>query len=153
MIKTVSKISLMLLLLCPVTVLAAEGSVTYTDGKVNYYPLKPDFVANLSGGGKRIHFMKVTVQVMTRDTAVIRAIEENNPAVRHALLMLLSNQTYDAMRDVQKREQVRLEAMEQLKNILAELAGISDEKKIEDAEGKKHPSGIQAIYFTDFVIQ
>jgi len=146
------RVTLLLLMFCSVTVYAAEGT-TYTDGKVNYYPLKPDFIANLRGGGKRIHFTKVAVQVMTRDTAVIRAIEENGPAVRHALLMLLSNQTYDAMRDVQKREEVRLEAMEQLKSVLAELAGISDEKKIEDADGKKHPSGIQAIYFTDFVIQ
>ncbi len=143
---------LILLFTFSVTVQAASGGASYSNGKANYYPLEPALVVNLHDG-KRMRFMQVKVQVMTRDTDVITALQENNPAIRHELLMLLSHQSIAAMRDVQTREKVRQQALQQLGTVLKTLTGLSAEKTVEDPEGNKHPSGIQALYFTDFVIQ
>lgn len=138
----------LLLLITSLSTLAAS----YSDGKANYLPLEPAFVVNLQDG-KKMRFMQVKVQLMTRDTKVITALEENSPAIRHELLMLLSHQSMESMRDVLKREQVRLEAQQRLAKVLNDLAGISSEKMLDLGDGKTVPSGLQAIYFTDFVIQ
>lgn len=106
--------------------------------KAIYYPMDPAFVVNLSEG-PRMHFMQITVQLMTRDPAVITAIEENLPPLRDALIMLLSHQSGETMRSVQGREEVRKQALSDTQKVLAEVAGVK--------------KGLDGLYFTDFVIQ
>jgi flagellar FliL protein len=103
-----------------------------------YYAMEPPFVVNVEEG-PRTHFIQVTVQLMTRDEAVIKAVEENQPPLRDALIMLLAHQTGQTMRSVEGREQVRKQALTELRRVLKEVAGIK--------------KGLEAVYFTDFVIQ
>lgn len=114
--------------------LAADKEV----GKAIYYAMEPPFVVNLNEG-PRMHFMQITVQFMTRDSEVISAIEDNLPPLRDALIMLLSHQTGETMRAVQGREEVRKQALTDARKVLAEVAGVK--------------KGLDAVYFTDFVIQ
>lgn len=114
--------------------LAADKEV----GKAIYYAMEPPFVVNLNEG-PRMHFMQITVQFMTRDSEVISAIEDNLPPLRDALIMLLSHQTGETMRAVQGREEVRKQALTYARKVLAEVAGVK--------------KGLDAVYFTDFVIQ
>jgi flagellar protein FliL len=106
--------------------------------KAIYYAMDPPFVVNLNEGA-RMHFMQITVQLMSRDPAVIAAIEANQPPLRDALIMLLSHQTGETMRGVMGREEVRKQALIDVQKVLAEVAGVK--------------KGLDAVYFTDFVIQ
>lgn len=117
---------------------AEEKKEAEAPKKAIYYALEPAFVVNLQGG-RRIHFMQVKVQLMTRDDNVVKAAEENQPPIRDAIIMLLAHQSGETMRSVQGREQVRQQAMAEVQKVLAEVAGIKE--------------GIEAVYFTDFVIQ
>lgn len=118
--------------------LHAEEKEGEAPKKAIYYALEPAFVVNLQEG-RRTHFMQVKVQLMTREENVVQAVEENQPPMRDAMIMLLAHQTGETMRSVQGREQVRQQALAELRRVLAEVAGIKD--------------GIEAVYFTDFVIQ
>ncbi|GAB4299804.1 MAG: hypothetical protein Kow0096_19400 [Thiohalomonadaceae bacterium] len=104
-----------------------------------YLALEPAIVVNLRSEG-RVRFMQVKVQAMSRDPAVLSALKEHTGPVRHALITLLSAQTVDRMYDVQVREQVRLQALEELRSVLETHAGLKRE-------------ALEALYFTDFVIQ
>jgi flagellar FliL protein len=106
--------------------------------KALYLAIADKFVVNVQDGAK-MRFMQVKVQVMTREEKVSAAIEGNLPAFSHAMIMLLSNQNADTMRSPQGREQVRMQALGELQQVLSEVAGIS--------------AGLEAVYFTDFVIQ
>lgn len=106
--------------------------------KAIYYAMDPPFVVNLNEG-PRMHFMQITVQLMSRDPAVIAAVEANQPPIRDALIMLLSHQTGETMRGVVGREEVRKQALLDVQKVLAEVAGVK--------------KGLEAVYFTDFVIQ
>ena len=107
-------------------------------GKPIYYAMEPAFVVNLNEG-PRMHFMQITVQFMSHDQAVIDAVDANQPPLRDALIMLLSHQTGETMRSVQGREDVRKQALNDVRKVLAEVAGVK--------------KGLDAVYFTDFVIQ
>ncbi len=106
--------------------------------KAIYFAMDPPFVVNLNEG-PRMHFMQITVQLMSHDPAVIAAVEANQPPLRDALIMLLSHQTGDTMRGVQGREEVRKQALGDVRKVLTEVAGVK--------------KGLEAVYFTDFVIQ
>lgn len=107
--------------------------------KAIYYPMAPAFVVNVEDG-PRTHFMQITVQLMTRDPEVIDKVEVNQPPLRHAMIMLLGHQSAETMRSVQGREQVRQEALAEVRRVMKEVAGVKASK-------------IEAVYFTDFVIQ
>ncbi|MFA5626526.1 MAG: flagellar basal body-associated FliL family protein [Thiohalomonadaceae bacterium] len=104
-----------------------------------YLELQPAIVVNLHGPG-RIQFMQVEIAAMSRDSKVLAALEEHMGPMRDALITLLSAQTSEGMRDQQVREQVRLQALENLRSILETHAGFKRES-------------LEALYFTNFVIQ
>ena len=103
-----------------------------------YHSIEPAFVVNVQGG-TRPQFMQVRIQVMSYDRMVLQRLDDNLPAVRHALILLLSSQSSDTMRQTAGREQVRLQASEIIQQTLREVAGVE--------------TGIEAVYFTDLVIQ
>jgi len=104
-----------------------------------YLALEPAIVVNLQSSGK-VRFMQVKVQAMSRDAKVLAALKEHTGPVRHALITLLSAQGVDAMYDVQVREQVRLQALEELRGVLETHAGLKRD-------------ALEAVYFTELVIQ
>ncbi|MCW8919643.1 MAG: flagellar basal body-associated FliL family protein [Gammaproteobacteria bacterium] len=128
-------LALILLATSPSLLLAEEKEAPK---KALYLPLADKFVVNVQDG-KRMRFMQVKVQVMTREERVFDAIGEHLPALNHAVIMLLSHQDADTMRSAQGREQVRIEAQREMQQVLAEVAGLGE--------------GLEAVYFTDFVIQ
>lgn len=119
---------------------AAEGGEGANNGP--YLAIDPPLVVNLISPGSP-HFMQVKVQVMSHDPKVLAALKDNMPPVRDALIMLLSSQTADAMFDVQNREKVRQQALDAIRKVLEQVAGIKSDGK----------HGVEALYFTDFVIQ
>jgi flagellar FliL protein len=104
-----------------------------------YLALEPAIVVNLRGEG-RVRFMQVKVEAMSRDPAVLGALKEHTGPVRHALITLLSAQTQERMYDMQVREEVRLQALEELRTVLETHAGLKRE-------------ALEAVLFTNFVIQ
>lgn len=104
-----------------------------------YHPLEPAFVVNLKDGGRRMRFMQIQVQVMTRESNIVGALESHDPAVRDAMILLLSEQDGDTMGSVMGREQVRKDAQSAIQSVLQQIAGLDQ--------------GVEAVYFTDFVIQ
>lgn len=117
-------------------VLASGGSSAATGP---YLALEPAIVVNLQAAG-RVRFMQVKVQAMSRDPLALAALKEHTGPVRHALISLLAAQTVDGMYDVQVREQVRQQALEELRTVLETHAGLKRDI-------------LEAVYFTDFVIQ
>lgn len=140
MSKSLSPLLALWLLLLPFATVHAAAEAAQQEGpkKALYLPIAEKFVINVQDG-QRMRFMQVKVQAMTRDERVAAAIEANMPALSHAMIMLLSSQDAATMRNTQGREQVRMQALSELQQVLGEVAGISE--------------GLEAVYFTDFVIQ
>lgn len=131
-------ISFMLLAFSMQSLHAEEGEEG-TPKKPIYFAMEPPFVVNVNDDGRRTHFMQITVQLMSYQPEVIAKAEENQPPLRDAMIMLLAHQSGETMRSVQGREKVRQEALEDARKVMQKVAGVK--------------KGIEAVYFTDFVIQ
>jgi flagellar FliL protein len=102
-----------------------------------YIPIDPAFVVNFAEGS-RARFLQVTVEVMTRNTHVEEQIRTHMPVIRNNLVLLFSSQTYEGVSTLEGKEALREEALTVIQKILEEETG---------------DPGIEAVYFTSFVMQ
>jgi flagellar protein FliL len=103
-----------------------------------YYKFDPAFVVNFGGEGSA-RYLQVTVEAMSRDMTVVESLKNFEPAVRNDLVMLYSGQDNATLMTVEGKEKLR-----------AATLGII--RKVLDSEGGKG-QGLEAVYFTSFVIQ
>lgn len=116
---------------------AAEAVDTSSKEPPIYVGLDPDFVVAFQNP-KHARFIKASLEVMTRDKDVEDAIKHHMPVIRDSVLMLFSMQDEDELASREGKEQFRAE-------ILAEV-----QKVIEEQTGNP---GVDAVYFTNFVMQ
>jgi len=103
----------------------------------NYLSLDPAFVVNISGA-KKDYFLQVTSEVRLTSPELADTVKYHIPAIRHAMIMLLSGLNAEDVRSLEGKESLRVEAVEVLQGVLEEV--------IDDP-------GIENIYFTSFIIQ
>ncbi|MBN4079189.1 flagellar basal body-associated FliL family protein, partial [Beggiatoa alba] len=86
----------------------------------------------------KARFLQITVEVMTRDVTVPDKVKLHMPVIRNNLMLLFSDQSYDSVSTLEGKESLREEALEVVQQILEEETG---------------DPGIEAVYFTSFVMQ
>jgi flagellar FliL protein len=114
-----------------------EGEEEEQQQAAVYLPIDPAFVVNFASQGKA-RFLQVTVEVMTRSPGVPDSVKLHMPVIRNNLMLLLSSQSYDSVSTLEGKEALREEALEVIQLILEEETG---------------DPGIEAVYFTSFVMQ
>lgn len=103
-----------------------------------YIALDPPFVVNFETE-QLVRFLQVTVELMTRDAATSELLKTHDPVIRNDLLMLFANQKYQNVSTRAGKEQLRQEALETIRKVLAGAGG--------------EPQRLEAVYFTSFVMQ
>lgn len=127
------------LLLGGVAGVHAEEAVVVEEADVRYVELKPTFITNYGPGTTpRLKYIKTDIALRVEGSEGESAAELHLPALRHALIMLLSRQSDDQIATGDAREVVREEAKEVLNEILAAETG---EPYIRD------------LLFTNFIVQ
>ena len=104
---------------------------------VFYHPLDPAFVVNFEEDDE-LHFLQISMQVMAYDQAVIENVQKHIPAIRNSLVLLLSKQSYRALNSEKGKEKLRADALQEVQKVLKQFV---------------RKPGIEAIYFTAFVMQ
>lgn len=108
-----------------------------TAGEAFYVSLDPAFTVNFSGKG-RGRFLQVSVEALTRDSEVEEHIKKHMPMIRNNLVLLFSSKTYDALSTREGKEELQGQALASIQSVLEQEAGTT---------------GIEAVYFTSFVMQ
>jgi flagellar FliL protein len=103
--------------------------------EVIYHKLNPQFTVNLQGDN---HYLRTTIQLQLANDDAKEAVQEHNAAIRHALIILLSDNDADDIRTIEGRETLRKATIEHLNKTLKTYA-------------KKE--GITDVFFTEFVSQ
>lgn len=114
---------------------AEEGEVEKKD--YSYIKLSPAFVLNIKRGtGPR--FLQVKAEALVGSKEDGEAVKNHMAAIRHTMIMTLSNQDGKTIRSTETREQLRTQAEEAVKQVLTEMNG--------------KPT-IEGLFFTNFVVQ
>jgi len=130
--RLINSVMLSLFLISTPLIAEDEEKVAPT---INYYEIKPSLVANLASGGK---YIRTDIQLMTKDESFMEKLALHDPAIRHTLLLLLSEQDGKTIKQPEGKDNLRKQA----------LASVGDLMK--DVSGKE---GLDALYFTTFFIQ
>ncbi|MGD8911335.1 MAG: flagellar basal body-associated FliL family protein [Candidatus Thiodiazotropha sp.] len=102
---------------------------------ISYYQVKPSLVANLASGGK---YIRCDVQLMTHDVAFLEELNLHAPAIRHSLLLLLSEQNGKDIKTPGGKEELRKKALSTLGELMQELSGKNE---------------LEALFFTTFLVR
>ncbi len=116
----------------------AEKVPAKPKGPALYVKMDPPFVANFEAKSA-VRFLQVSVEIMTRDPLTSELLKQHDPMIRNDLLMLFGNQQYQIISSHEGKDQLRAQALEVVKKIIAQEGG--DAKKVEQ------------LYFTSFVMQ
>ena len=106
-----------------------------------YVPLEPAFVVNFIDEKKRTKFLKAEISLLAKSPKTQAAIKEHAPAVRNALVMLLSKQVYEQLVTAEGKDKLRADALAEVQGVLAKVAS------------KKVAKGVTDLYFSSLVMQ
>lgn len=102
-----------------------------------YIKLKPRFIVNFNVGTRQ-RFLQTSIEIMTRSQGIIDAVELHNPMIRNEIVRILSEQEFKVLRSPEGRTALKAALQERLVEVLKAEADIE---------------GIEAVLFTDFVMQ
>jgi len=102
-----------------------------------YTGLDPEFIVAFQEP-KNVRFLKLAVEVMTRDDDVIEDVKLHMPAIRDSVVLLLSGKDETELFTAEGKQTLR-------EDILAAVQAV-----LEKNTGKP---GVEAVYFTNFVMQ
>lgn len=104
-----------------------------------YYNLGPSFITNYDGAG-RLKYLKsdVTVRIEPGSATIL---DRHLPYIRNRLITLFSSQLEENLTSIRGKEQLRSDAINEIKQALDMLEGAGASSKVIN------------LYFTSFVIQ
>ncbi len=118
----------MVLMFCLSQVKAAEDEAKASTTSA-YVSLGDPMVLNLSGP-KRLTFLQISADVLVSDSDAETTIKTHVPAIRHSLIMLLSEQKAGDIKSPARREEIRQQATLQVQALIADLSGSQDVSEI-----------------------
>lgn len=105
--------------------------------KPTYFKFDPAFVVNFQAG-EELRFLQVQIEVVSRDPAALKALEEHMPVIRNNLIVLFSSQDFTTISTRVGKERIRAQVLSEMQKILREKIG---------------KPGVDEVYFTAFVMQ
>jgi flagellar FliL protein len=102
-----------------------------------YIKMKPRFIVNYNVGTRQ-RFLQTSIEIMTRSQGVVDAIELHNPMLRNEIVRILSDQNFKSLRTPEGRTDLKTKLQDQLITVLKRESSVE---------------GIEAVLFTDFVMQ
>ena len=118
----------MMLMFCFTQVKAAEDEAKASTTSA-YVSLGDPMVLNLSGP-KRLTFLQISADVLVSDSDAEATIKTHVPAIRHSLIMLLSEQKAGDIKSPARREEIRQQATSQVQALIADLSGSREVSEI-----------------------
>lgn len=116
---------------------AAQEPKVEMSKQEQYLAMDPPFVVNFKDD-QSMRFLQVGVSLMSHDPASLTAAKEAEPVIRNALVMLFSSQDYTILSDAAGKQKLQAEALASVRKIVEQRLG---------------RPGIEALYFTSFVMQ
>lgn len=125
-------------LFSPLSLIAAEGDSNSNGPDYQYFPLEPDIITNYVKPGKRIGYVRVSVELLVNSSANFATVEKHAPLIRDRIITILGEQNEKEIKSFAEREAIRLRCLLEVNEVLAAVIGSQP---------------VQDLYFTKFLYQ
>ena len=123
------------LLLSPLAFAVENEDEEADTPEIIYMPLTPQFTVNLLGNK---HYLRASIQLQLADDTTKEAIQNNDPLIRHTLIVLLSNNRIENISSSTGKLELQDKAVLALNKTLKKYT---------------KTSGVEQVFFTEFVAQ
>ena len=102
-----------------------------------FWSIEPPLVVNYDKFGKT-GFLQVSISVMTYNSSVLDAVNQNSPVIRNNLLLLFNGRKYEELIGAENQMRMQEEALAEVNRVLKEFTG---------------KEGANNVYFTAYIMQ
>jgi flagellar FliL protein len=128
---------LLLLAAAPLPVALGSGGGSSEGAPQDYVALDTPIIVNIFTRDT-VHFLKLTAEFKLKKPELAAAVKTHLPAIRHDLIMLLSEKRYFELTTVRGKTLLREEALAAAQHVMEQQTG---------------DTSIEQIYFTSLVLQ
>ncbi|MBI5615840.1 MAG: flagellar basal body-associated FliL family protein [Gammaproteobacteria bacterium] len=107
-------------------------------GEATYTSLDPAFVVNFQDKNNRTKYLKADMSVVSSAAKSEEIVRKHMPAIRNAVIMLLSRQAFEDLQSADGKEKLRAAALKEVQAVLTKQTG---KPVVED------------LFFSSFVMQ
>lgn len=104
---------------------------------VQYVIMKPEFVVSFQVGPRQ-RFLQLTLEIMTRQPAVVEALRLHDPLLRNEIIRIISEQDFNHLRTAEGRVELQQRLLEHIALLVKRESGVD---------------GVEAVLFTNLVMQ
>ena len=126
--KLISYLTLIMLSICPVY--AADDEEEQAPTESSYVSLGEPMVLNLTSKTSRLTFLQISADVLVGNSDAEDTIKAHVPAIRHKLIMLLSEQDAANIKSPTKREEIRQQATAEVIALIENLSGNREDTEV-----------------------
>lgn len=102
---------------------SAESGDEKPSGDFAYYGFDPDIITNYLKQGKKLGYVRVTVEIMVEGNDNLKFIEHHAPLLRAALVETLGRQPEDKIKSLAGREEIRRTCLKTVRLLLKKEVG------------------------------
>ena len=102
-------------------VMAEEDSTEESAQQSNdyqYFQLEPDIITNYIKSGKRIGFVRITVELMAKSKGNYSLIDNHEPLIRDKIITIIGEQTEVVVKSISDREGIRQRCLNEVNELL-----------------------------------
>ncbi len=90
---------------------------------IAYLPFAKPVVVNYQAADGKTRFLKTEITLMTEDEDRLDDIKKHLPKIQHVVNMVFSRQKFEDLGTFEGKEKMRIEALDEIKSVLAESMG------------------------------
>ncbi|AGH80234.1 flagellar basal body-associated protein FliL [Psychromonas sp. CNPT3] len=114
-------------LFSPAILADEEGEVK---NDYQYFLLEPDIITNYIKIGKRIGFVRISVDLMVNSQSDYELLERHEPLIRDRIISIFGEQNEDKVKSISERELIRKHCLEDVNNLLFAETGTKPIKEL-----------------------
>ncbi len=102
---------------------AEEQAVEEVKNDYQYFLIEPDIITNYIKPGKRIGFVRITVELMVKSKSNYALLENHEPLIRDKIITILGEQKEVKVKSIAERENIRARCLDEVNALLLTETG------------------------------
>lgn len=115
---------LYLTLFSPLTSVVAEEEGVEQVSDYQYFALTPDIITNYIKPGKRLGYVRLSIDVMVKSSSAYEAVEMNAPLIRDRVITIIGEQNESQIKSITERDAIRLRCLTEVNEVLFDTIGV-----------------------------
>ncbi len=116
---------------------ASEEGASETSAQTDYqyFLIEPDIITNYIKPGKRIGYVRITIELLVKSKGDYALLETHEPLIRDKVITIFGEQSEEKVKSISDRDTIRTRCLDEINDVLVSVTG---EKPVQDLHFTKY---------------